>query len=487
MARIAGKVQTSSAVDQLIKKESSPQVLRECAVAVSHQDIKDRVINAKKLIDLYQGQDRWMLEAIGIAANGVWDQIIPFWLESNKEFQNITAKEILWRSRSAASLPYLAKFVKDETMNIKDRMHYLRSFDFIEAPDKNLILIKILASIKDSTIASLLVRSLEVVTTKKDKLSVSIVKEWMDKSNDANFLDLQEKFNLSDESMRMDSILLTAKDPSLRNRAAKWIIKSGKLTNIKSLFSKSGENQKLNLISAIGNIGSAETLDLLSSLTNQKTNSEPIIREAYKQLGHSWGGEEYVIKMATLDKIPAQYLSLAMDGPSHAWRIPIRNKAAEFLKQPDMATPSINVHNILEGSGNIENGKAVFIKTCSTCHRIGDQGMAFGPSLDEIGSKYGKDGILTSILEPSKSINNGYEGIQIITKDGGVYVGIKSNETTDRVVLSNQGGTTQSIEKKTIKETIKINQSLMTPGLANTLNETELIDLIEFLSNLKKK
>ena len=79
-----------------------------------------------------------MLEAIGIAANGVWDQIIPFWLESNKKFQNITAKEILWRSRSAASHPTLQNLSKDETMNIKDRMHYLRSFDFIEAPDKKI-------------------------------------------------------------------------------------------------------------------------------------------------------------------------------------------------------------------------------------------------------------------------------------------------------------------------------------------------------------
>ena len=99
---------------------------------------------------------------------------------------------------------------------------------------------------------------------------------------------------------------------------------------------------------------------------------------------------------------------------------------------------------------------------------------------------YKRQALYTSIIDPSKSINFGYEGEQITTHNGGIYVGIKTNETADEITLKMAGGLKEIVIKKNIKERIKLKQSLMTPYLYQNMTEQELIDLVEYLTTLKK-
>lgn len=486
MARQQGAPYLINSLDQLLTQNLSSAVWRECAISLANLDEKTMVPYWLQLADKYSATDRWYLEALGIAGDQHWQSIIPQWLKRHPDpLSQVTTKDILWRSRASFSLPFMASIVSSQEQPLNEKMKFLRTMEFVTSPDKNKTLIDILTKTKDTTIAELIVKSLDPVFVNKDKRTMQILNQWLDKSQGSNYLDLVDRFNPGNQGTRL-SQLVTGDDNSLRVRACKAIIKSQGFSHIEKLYFPADTVTKKRIIQAVGPIGTEQSLKFLHEIALNKNESMVIHQEAYRQLGKSGGGEEYVIKLLTQGMIPKEYIPFAVEGPANAWRKPIKEKAKEYLAQSQVDLPVYNTANIIAQSGNVENGKAVFQKTCSTCHQVHNEGVAFGPGLDEIGSKYGKDGILTSILEPSKAINFGYEGEQIITTNGGIYVGLKISETNEAIVLKSVGGQQESIDKKEIKERIAIRQSLMTPNLYQNMSEQELVDLVEYLASLKK-
>jgi putative membrane-bound dehydrogenase-like protein len=483
MARYAGQKQILKALDALLSQSNhSMEVWRECAIATVNLDAANRISYWLKLAEKYVQNDRWFLEALGISGDGYWDQIIPTWIERIKNpLSNEMYKDILWRSRSKYSLPYAVKIVNDITLERSERLRFLRSIDFIKSNEKNKYLVGILDQTQDSIIAELIVRSLDPLIIKNDPKSAKTLQNWLIKSNGTAYMDLVEKFHPKTETNKLLSFVKNDADYPVKVRAMKELIKSEGVGFIKSQIDRSPDSIKIKMIKGLGPVGTDESLKYLHELVLSKYPKN-IIEESYKQLGRSWSGEEFVIKLATQSEIPKEFLSAALEGPLKAWRKPIQAKAREFLNAPEEIDKGYSISDLSNKSGDVQNGKNVFSKNCATCHMIGKEGIAFGPALTEIGSKYAKPELYLSILEPSKSINFGFEGEQIITKNGGIYVGIKVNEVNDLLTLKVVGGTQESIEKKNIKERIKLKQSLMTPNLYQNMTEQELIDLVEYLS-----
>ena len=71
-------------------------------------------------------------------------------------------------------------------------------------------------------------------------------------------------------------------------------------------------------------------------------------------------------------------------------------------------------------AGDATAGKTVFTKaTCAACH---DGGRATGPSLLGVAKRFGRDDLLTSILEPCKDVSPRYRPTRVTTADGKVLV-----------------------------------------------------------------
>ncbi len=486
IARSLGSKETLHALDLLIEGKASDQVWRECAIALKNLDQKSMLPYWLTLASRYTHSDRWFLEALGIAGDGQWDEIMAAWLKTNKDPMGTEAqKDIVWRSRSKYSLPYLAQQVNSSDHPTKERMKYLRAIDFNPSSDKNKTLLSILASNQDSVIAGLIVKTLDPIVIQQDIDAMHVVKTWLDKTQGSAYLDLVEKFKPKSETARLKALLTQTSDDQLRTRVARSLININSFKLYTQDFNSADAQGKILMIKAIGPIGSNETLAFLHKTANQAVSSN-LKTEAFRQIGKSWGGEEFVVKLLSQNEIPTEFIPAAIEGPSNAWRKPIRTKVLEYATASQSEVKTYNIADLVIKTGNIENGKSVFIKTCATCHQVNKQGTDFGPSLDEIGSKYGKDAIYTSIIDPNKSINFGYEGEQIITKNGGIHVGIKINESGDQLVIKSIGGQLQSIDKVNIKERIALKQSLMTPNLYLNMTENELVDLVEYLSSLKK-
>lgn len=119
---------------------------------------------------------------------------------------------------------------------------------------------------------------------------------------------------------------------------------------------------------------------------------------------------------------------------------------------------------------------------CSQCHAIGGAGGLLGPDLSSIGGSAQVDYLVESILQPAKAVKEGYHSIIVETTDLETFSGVKIRENDTTLVLRDVNGE-HTIYKDKI-DTISEGTSLMPVGLADSMLENELADLVNFLSSL---
>ncbi|NND07246.1 MAG: c-type cytochrome [Saprospiraceae bacterium] len=140
--------------------------------------------------------------------------------------------------------------------------------------------------------------------------------------------------------------------------------------------------------------------------------------------------------------------------------------------------------------GDAEKGKEIYQRpalACISCHKLNGVGLSdIGPDLGSIGASAPADYIVESLTEPSKKIKEGYKSSAITTGNGDFYQGPIIFEDTNKITIKTSTGAEVSIQKSEIRsrETSKV--SMMPTGLTDALNETELIDLLKYLTELGK-
>jgi putative membrane-bound dehydrogenase-like protein len=127
--------------------DPSPQVRRECALALHHNDASEAAHLWSLLAQAYDGSDRWYLEALGIGADQQWDRFLDAWLTDVGDTWNTPAgRDIVWRSRGKRTPSLIVKMVNTPSVSAGDRERYMRAFDFVQGPEKDAALIELLSS-----------------------------------------------------------------------------------------------------------------------------------------------------------------------------------------------------------------------------------------------------------------------------------------------------------------------------------------------------
>jgi putative heme-binding domain-containing protein len=123
---------------------------------------------------------------------------------------------------------------------------------------------------------------------------------------------------------------------------------------------------------------------------------------------------------------------------------------------------------------------------CIKCHQVNGEGIDFGPSLSEIGTKLGKDALYESILDPSAGISFGFEAWQIELKSGDEAFGLLVSDTADEIAVKSQGGIVTRYKKSEVTKREQQKLSIMPAGLPQAMSVADLVDLVEYLASLKK-
>ncbi len=139
--------------------------------------------------------------------------------------------------------------------------------------------------------------------------------------------------------------------------------------------------------------------------------------------------------------------------------------------------------------GDAAKGAAVFKKAelgCTACHRIGNDGGALGPDLNNLGSAQPLDFIIGAVVEPSREIKEGFEARLVTTKSGGAFTGFRRAGAADELVIADPSTGKESHLKLTDIADNKPLGSLMPAGLVEKLSAAELRDLFAYLTGLGK-
>ncbi|MBB3839811.1 putative membrane-bound dehydrogenase-like protein [Runella defluvii] len=477
----------------LLASDSEPQVRREVALAIRHNSDDLAADIWAQLANRYDGQDRWYLEALGVSADGQWDKFFGTWLKLAGPNPTASAKgkDLVWRARTAASVPLLASLAGDKNVALKDRLRYFRAFDFNPgATEKSTALLELMKTNTDTEITKLCLRHLDPGFVKTSPLAQQNLQKLLDASyGTGEYMDLVQRFEPASEAKRLLQLALDKPMQREGRDAARQLLKQEQTPLLWATINGKDVAKAQNTLIALRGIGSKQSLDILKSVALDPKRPKAIRTEATRALGGSMDGEDLVLDLLQQGKIANDYKAVAVQGVSGAWRKNVKIQAAKYLDAAPTKTGKKlpPVSELMTLTGNVANGKTVFANYCAICHQVNGEGSDFGPKLSEIGSKLGKDGQYMAIFYPSAGVSFGYEGYEVKFKDGSTTVGIVASKTETDLLLKFPGGTTQSYKMSQVVSMKKLDESLMTAGLHESMSQQELVDLIEYLSSLKRK
>jgi putative heme-binding domain-containing protein len=135
--------------------------------------------------------------------------------------------------------------------------------------------------------------------------------------------------------------------------------------------------------------------------------------------------------------------------------------------------------------GNVAHGAQLFSASCAGCHRVAGKGGRLGPDLTRIGVARSRAALVREIRAPSEVIAPSYETVTLVTKDGQRIRGAKKNEDAFSIQIMDTRERIQGYLKSDLQEVIYQKDSLMPVYGPDRLNDSDLDDLVGYLSTLR--
>ncbi len=161
---------------------------------------------------------------------------------------------------------------------------------------------------------------------------------------------------------------------------------------------------------------------------------------------------------------------------------------AQSLFKPQVRTPSGEHRAMIDrirgvlaaGAGDPYKGQPLFEQRCAVCHTLFHKGGRIGPDLtsyqrDDLGT------LLTSVIDPSAEIREGYRNQIVSTTDGRMLSGILAEGDAGTLVLRGLDGQEINIPRAQVREQHASDSSIMPEGLLLGLSDQELRDFFAYL------
>ncbi|MBP9847764.1 MAG: c-type cytochrome, partial [Saprospiraceae bacterium] len=135
---------------------------------------------------------------------------------------------------------------------------------------------------------------------------------------------------------------------------------------------------------------------------------------------------------------------------------------------------------IKSGSGDIKNGRALYLANCGYCHRLFNEGGSIGPDL----TGYERSNVnyfLLNIIDPNADIREGYGLHRIITTDGRTIEGKIAASNGDTHTIQTQAGKEIILSLKQIKEMKALPVSIMPERILDRLKDQEVRDIFAYI------
>ena len=482
------KADTIAIVKALLKDENI-QVKREAALALHNNSSPEAPAIWAQLAQQYDGKDRWYLEALGIAAEGQWDNFFNAWLQLvNNNWNTPAGKDIVWRARAASSLPLLAKIISDPAVDPHQQLKFFRAFDFYKNGNKQKVLLSLLEGShpQQGYIDAITLLQLDAATARTATITNAIQNGLNSVVQTQLYIDLVRKYALKDKNAKLLKLATQGSNDAIKADALRLLLESGGSALItKALQQKNSSSGYM--VSLLGKAGSDASKNILKQFLINKSNPVELRKEAVQAFATGRSGEIGLLELVKNKKLPKDLEPVATDIFTKTHRKDLKQEAAKYLAIALQTNKLPPAEELMAMQGNADSGAVAFTTYCGTCHQVKEQGIAFGPDLSEIGSKLSKDALYTAILEPSSGISFGFEGYAFKLKTGATLSGYIASQTEDEISIKMIGGIIEKYRKADILSKTQYDMSLMPEGLAEGMGAQQLANVVAYLEQLKRK
>ncbi|QDV64041.1 Trehalose utilization [Crateriforma conspicua] len=502
--RLAGQLGMSTAqtLGQLAE-DPDPQVRRELAVSLRFDDTDAMPGVFATLAAGYDGQDRWMLEALGIASDLRAADCFAAWMQHiDGQWDSPSGRELVWRLRAPESADLIADLLSKADLSDSDERRYFRAMEYhsddVRAASLSRLVNHLIDCDLDDTIADRrIVRSVQRIrdfdaANRSPKIAAAIDRHVQSQRGTANYLTLIKRFQPQKLESAFESLMLSDGNSSAAVEALSTVLQEQSGIDRINRWMRDADTAKATrTIRLVGMLGNPRAMSMLSSLVANANQPFATRSAAIASMAGNNIGQKKLLELATGGKLPADTRLLVGGRLASVSNADIRNQAAKILPLPQQADhePLAPLDQMAKMNGDVEQGRKLFrgVATCSNCHLVDGFGKTVGPDLSEIGSKLSREAMFTSILDPSAGISHNYENYVALLDSGQIITGVMVSETDDSVTLRTAEAIDREIDKDELEEIIKSEKSIMPENLHHTTDQQGLVDLVEYLMTLTKK
>lgn len=305
------------------------------------------------------------------------------------------------------------------------------------------------------------------------------------------FVQIVKKFQLKDQDPGL--LAIAVQNPASENgvEGMRLILANDNTALIQKALQHSDPLQAAKAAEALGNTKERKAVPFLAPVLTNSTQNVVVRKMAVKSLAQTQEGAQMLLDLAKEDRLPADVKLIATTELNSVRWQKIKTDAEKILPPPQgqNAQPLPPISELAQLKGNAARGESVYFREltmCAKCHRVKDRGGDIGPNLSEIGTKLGRDAMFEAIIDPSAGISLGYEGSSLELKSGDEAYGLVVSETENEIAVKDLNGIVTRYKSSDVAKRKVLKTSIMPAGLAATMTTQELVDLVEYLSTLKK-
>jgi putative heme-binding domain-containing protein len=343
---------------------------------------------------------------------------------------------------------------------------------------------------KDARIVRTLLRLPGVDLADKPEAKAALLRYLGEQKETEEFLQIVEKFTLRETKDELLQLAIEQADETLGMKAAGLLVKFEEFGLLKRAIADPDPAQGAKVIGVLGLTADAKTNDLLTPLVTDDQQPLAIRTAAVAAIGRNAPGQKWLLATVEQGKLPADLTFAAANVLLASADEAIKTAAGKRLSLPAGAggQPLPPVAELVKRTGEATRGREIFagLGTCSKCHRVRGEGKEVGADLSEIGSKLSPEAMYVSILDPSAGISVGYENYLVRMLDGTVLTGILVSQTDDAVELKTAEAIVHKLARDDIDQMKKQSLSLMPADLQKQLKAQDLVDIVAYLTSLKK-
>jgi len=343
---------------------------------------------------------------------------------------------------------------------------------------------------KDATIVQTILRLKGIDVEGTPKLKAAVLRHLKTLEGKPEYVVLIKSLKVRGVEAELLRLAIHQPDSTAGVGAAEILLEYKEDKRINDVIHGKDEDLAAGAVAVLGRVGSSQALQLIKPLVTDLRNSRIVRTAAARAVGRNLIGQRFLLERVAAGELPQDLNFAVANALFSSPDKEIRLQAAKYLKLPAAAegVPLPPLAELVKQTGSASRGQQLFktTATCIKCHKVRGEGKEVGPDLSEIGSKLSKEAMFVSILDPSAGISHNYESYSAILESGNVVTGIIVSRTDEQVTLRNAEAIDKTYQMSEVEELIKNTVSIMPADLQKTMSARDLVDVVEYITTLKK-